>query len=279
LELNMTTSTLTQQQLTQTITSYVDELAALTDAARISTTMQAYLDTCSRFHNYSWHNTLLILLARPQATQVAGYRRWLTLKRHVSKGEHGIAILAPIFLRRGADDTDGETFLRFKVVYVFDIAQTEGEPLPAPPDWTSPDKNDELQAKLLRFAAEAGIAVTVKALAGSTQGYSQGGSIVLSPEAGTKTLIHELAHELLHQGEAKAERPRTREALEAEAEAVAYVVGRHFGLASLGSPNYLALWHADSAVLRGHLERIVQGSRRLITAVEGQADPAGEEAA
>jgi hypothetical protein len=268
----MTAEPQASAQLTAKIESYVEELAALTDQARIADAMRAYLDTCARFHTYSWHNTLLILLARPTAQQVAGYRTWQQLKRQVRKGERGIPILAPMFIRLEKDNPESKTLVRFKVVHVFDLAQTEGDPLPAPPDWTSPERNELLTQRLLAFAASLGITVTVKRLAGSTQGASTGGTILLSPEAGTKTLVHELAHELLHQGQ-QAESPMSREAKEAEAEAVAYVVGRHFGLESLGSPNYLALWHADSKVLKAQLERIVGCSRQIITALEGQGQP------
>jgi antirestriction protein ArdC len=273
----MTTDTQPSAQLTAKIEAYVEELAALTDQARIADAMRAYLETASRFHHYSPGNVMLILLARPNAQQVAGYRTWQQVGRQVRKGERGIAILAPMFIRLEKDNPDSKTLVRFKVVYVFDLAQTEGEPLPEPPNWTSPERNELLTQRLLAFAASLGITVTIERLAGTAQGASAGGSIVLSPEAGTKTLIHELAHELLHQG--KEDRSTTREAKEAEAEAVAYVVGRHFGLESLGSPNYLALWHADSKVLKAHLERIVGCSRQIITALEDQTQPVKEMAA
>lgn len=272
----------TQEQagnaLIQRIEGYVEELAALTDQARIADAMRAYLETASRFHHYSPGNVMLILLARPTAQQVAGYRTWQQLKRQVRKGERGIPILAPVFIRLDKDNPDSEKLVRFKVVHVFDLAQTDGEPLPEPPDWTSPERNELLTQRLLAYATSLGIAVTIEHLGGSTQGASAGGRILLSPQTGTKTLIHELAHELLHQRD-KAVAPATREAKEAEAESVAYVVGRHFGLESLGSPNYLALWDADSKVLKAHLERIVGCSRHIITALEGQDQPAQEAAA
>lgn len=254
------------QQLNSQINNYLNELATLTDAARFSQAMQAYLDTVAQFHPYSWHNTMLIRLARPDATQVAGFKKWQALGRFVRKGERGIPILAPVMVKPKADDDECpfEPILRFKVVHVFDIAQTDGEPLPDVPQWKSIARHDDLSRRLSSYARQRGITVWVKALPGETQGVSAGGAIVLSPDAGTKTLIHELAHELMHQG-----RPGvSAEEAELEAEAVAYVVGRHFGLAELNCPNYLALWGVDAARLRSHFERIQRIASQLIDGAE-----------
>ncbi len=82
-----------------------------------------------RFHNYSYLNTLLILAQRPNATLVAGYRTWQTSNRFVRKGEKGIAILAPLLVR-DPDDRNQLNLVGLKTVYVFDLAQTDGEPIP-----------------------------------------------------------------------------------------------------------------------------------------------------
>lgn len=256
-------------QLNTHIDEYIAELADLTDAARISEAMQAYLDTCARFHRYSWHNTLLIMWAKPEATQVAGYKKWLDFNRYVRKGEKGIAILAPIWIKCSKDDPHSDTVLRFRIAHVFDLSQTEGDPLPEGPDWKSPEQDHELTCRLIALAESRGIQVTVQSLSGDKQGASTGGHILIAPTAGTKTLIHELAHELLHQGQCQP----SREAMETEAEAVAYVVARHFGLPDLNSPNYLALWNADSSILRAHFERIGACARQLITALQGEETP------
>ena len=107
----------------------------------------------------------------------------------------------------------------------------------------SPQKNDELGENLVQFARSKGIQVHVQELVGEIQGQSSGGTIYLSPKAGTKTIIHEIAHELMHQNG----QPRLiHTIMELEAEAVAYVVARHFGMTDLASPNYVALHGADS---------------------------------
>ena len=79
------------------ITERIQELAEATDAARISAEMLRYLDTCAKFHKYSMFNVIQILMTRPDATSVAGFKKWQTMGRYVRKGEHGIPILAPIF--------------------------------------------------------------------------------------------------------------------------------------------------------------------------------------
>ena len=84
-----------------------------------------------RFHKYSWHNVALIASQCPTATRVAGFQTWRTMGRFVRKGEKGIAILAPIVGRRNVDSADdSKSVLGFRAAYVFDLAQTDGEPLP-----------------------------------------------------------------------------------------------------------------------------------------------------
>lgn len=95
------------------------------------------LKVASSFHRYSFNNHLLIFSQRPDATLVAGFRKWLQLGRHVRKGEKGIAILAPCKYKTKIEDDDGEEqtlqqIRGFRVVYVFDISQTDGEPLRTP---------------------------------------------------------------------------------------------------------------------------------------------------
>ena len=125
----------------------------------------------------------------------------------------------------------------------------------------------------MAFAEKQGIAVQVQALSNGAQGVSANGSVFVSPRAGTKTLVHELAHELLHWGDV----PFERKVVEVEAEAVAYVVSRHFGLDVPGSANYLALWDADSDVIYVHFERISKCARRLIRAVTDCQSPPEED--
>jgi antirestriction protein ArdC len=248
------------------ITQHIRDLAEATDAARLSEEMLQYLDMCARFHRYSPQNVWLILMSKPEATMVAGFKNWQSMGRYVKKGEKGIAILAPIF--KIVEDEDGEEvekLIGFKAVYVFDVSQTDGDPLPEPPDWKSPEKNAELTDLLIEFARSKDIIVDVKDLPGETQGASCGGKIILDPEAGTKTLIHEIAHELLHQVKYGL---RDRTVQELEAESVAYVVGMHFGLEGLSSPNYNALHGATAKMILEHMERIRKSASEIINGLE-----------
>ena len=96
------------QTLIAQINHQVEELAQATDAARMSEEMIAYLDALSRFHKYSIYNTFLILSQFPSATQVAGFHAWNSFDRFVRKGEHGIAILAPMFVKNPEAEKNGE---------------------------------------------------------------------------------------------------------------------------------------------------------------------------
>jgi len=248
------------------ITEHIQELAQATDAARVSEEMQRYLDMSAKFHQYSPFNVWLILMEKPTATVVAGFHKWISMKRFVRKGEHGIAILAPVFAPEVNEDGEQiEKLVGFKTVYVFDISQTDGQPLPEPPNWKSTEQNALLRERLQDFAANKGIVVNVKQLPGETQGVSLGGTIILSPQAGTKTLIHEIAHELLHHKQHEVTSQTIREL---EAEAVAYVVCKHFGLDGLSSPNCVALYDVTAEMIMQHMERIRSTAAEVIQAIE-----------
>lgn len=256
----------TSNDLSNSITERIKELAEATDTARLSEEMLRYLESCSKFHQYSPCNLWLILMTCPQATVVAGFQKWRTLNRYVRKGEKGIPILAPIIVQEDPDDPNSRQVLRgFKVVYVFDVSQTDGEPLPEPPNWKSPEQNAILSGSLVGFANSKGITVTVKKLSGDIQGVSKGGTIELDPSAGTKTLIHEIAHELMHRDASRPIDPTIREL---EAESVAFVVGKHFGLEGLSSPIYVALHGASAEMILGHLERIRKTACEMINQLE-----------
>src|ERR1700675_1911289 len=121
--------TMTADALKKITTDALDTLAALLDEGH-SDQLTALLKTMARFHKYSFHNICLIASQRPTATRVAGFHTWRTMGRFVRKGEKGIAIMAPIIgRRRDAGDDDAKSVLGFGAAYVFDLAQTDGEPL------------------------------------------------------------------------------------------------------------------------------------------------------
>jgi hypothetical protein len=257
----------TSKELAEQINKHIQELAEATDVARVSTEITRYLETCARFHQYSHRNIWLIMMKCPDASQVAGLRTWNRLGRKVKRGEKGIPILAPVVVKNDEFSDQEEKVVGYRVVFVFDVSQTVGDPLPEEPDWKSPEKNKELADRLIAFAREHGISVTEKKLQGDVQGVSKGGAIEIDLEAGTSALIHEIGHELLHRGE---DRPRWQTIRELEAESVAFVVAKHYGLESAGSPNYVALHGASSELIFSHMERIQKTAAMIIEALENK---------
>jgi len=116
-------------QLRKSVDESLARLAQAVDIERASKEMQRYLNLLARFHRYSWRNCLLIALARPEATLVAGFGRWKTLGRNVRKGEKAIRIFAPCPVVRMNEDKEEERVF-FRTACVFDISQTEGKELP-----------------------------------------------------------------------------------------------------------------------------------------------------
>lgn len=219
-----------------------------------SSNWQHYLKTQSRFHHYSFNNTVLILMQLPQATRVAGFHTWKQLHRTVNKGEKALSILAPLKYKQEVEDTQtGETLQRFgirgfKKVSVFDISQTSGEDLPPPP--VSPLHGDDqgLFEQLQQFSFSLGWSVTLEPL-GDANGVCRFGTqnigidSKLSSLHRAKTLAHEIAHSILHDPTQYTEH---RGDMELEAEFVAFIVLDYFGLDSGDySFGYVASWQTN----------------------------------
>jgi len=248
-------------QLTAQIEESLETLAIQTDVARRSEQFTDYLKSCSRFHSYSFGNLMLILWQKPTATRVAGYRAWQKMNRYVRKGEKGIAILAPCFFKDKEDETQSRIF--FKTVYVFDLSQTEGEPLPEI-DWRTTEQNAELQSALTKLVESNGWQVTYTDDLEGAEGVCryQAKTITLLNGTGTSTLIHEIGHMLLHEDQ----REMSREDKETEAESVSFVVCNCFGLET-SAPMYLANW-SDPKQIKGHAERIIKTAHQIIEAIQ-----------
>jgi antirestriction protein ArdC len=209
---------------------------------------------------------MLIALQRPDATLVAGFHRWRELHRWVRKGEAGIAILAPMVVgKKSKDDaandqrerTEARTLLGFRVVYIFDVSQTEGKELPE--FATMKGDPGENLARLEDIVRARGIDLAYEEQLGGALGKSEGGKITLlsslSKVEAFTTLAHELAHELLHRGDRRQE--TTKVVRETEAEAVAYVVAKSIGLdPSTQSSDYIQLYSGDEQLLLQSLELI-----------------------
>jgi hypothetical protein len=260
--------TMTADALKKITTDALDTLAALLDEGH-SDQLTALLKTMARFHRYSWHNVSLIASQRPTATRVAGFQAWRTMGRFVRKGEKGIAILAPIVTRRDAESSDdnARAVLGFRAAYVFDVEQTDGEPLPTPCEASG--EPGAKTASLKTAILGRGIALESVDDLGGALGTSSGGLIRLlnglSPAMEFTTLVHEYAHELLHRAD---DRPASRDTRELEAEAVAFVVGGAVGLnTSDSSRDYIHLYRGDREALAASLDRIQRAVSLILTAV------------
>lgn len=255
------------KDLKENIKTFIEQLANEVDEVKRSALWQSWLDTQSKFYNYSVNNAVLILWSRPDATKVAGYNQWIKgFKRFVKKGEHGIPILAPLLKK---DKETGEsTCYGFRTVYVFDVAQTDGEPLPEIA-WFDNVKVAEVERKLIDWAAKQGIVVEISLPESSTaQGaaYVNENRIALKASSSTETLIHEIAHKLLHCGE----RETTREQREVEAESVAYIICKIFGFGATTCATYLAGWGTAEAI-RGSMDAIYSAVKTISAAIDGKA--------
>jgi len=275
--------------MADTTTKQAEARQQLEAAVRTLSTSEGWarwLDTRSKFHAYSFGNTMLIAAQRPAATKVAGYRAWQGLGRQVRKGEHGIAIFAPMVLKRQPnagtiDETDDdEAVVRFRIVHVFDITQTDGEPLAEPCHLLEAGGHQADYARLRDHAESEGLAVDTDDLAAGRNGYiDRGGRRIVvaahcfrtgTPAQRIKTLAHELGH--WHDlGTGSGPYPRAE--AEIVAESVAYVVGKVLGLdTSDYSCGYVLEWSAgDVDKLRALAERIDKAARPILDALEREA--------
>ncbi|OLZ39310.1 hypothetical protein A6E15_18105 [Natrinema saccharevitans] len=285
-------------EMHSTIEAWVQDLVDEVDDAVSREQFTAWLDVQSRFHDYSHRNTLLIKLQCPVTTRVAGYRTWQNeFGRHVKEGETAIWIWEPIIAKQCPDCGNSPSYhersgceydetppdswekgpVGFRPAPVFDISQTDGEPLP---DLETEAKGqaDELVSALLDAANSLEVDVEVvpprdwsyENAKGVCEYRPQGQPRVAVRDRENDadlavTLVHEYAHVLLHGGvDDEAERSKR----ELEAEAVGYIVGRYFELDTSGSAFYLAGWHGDEPeTIIDRLERISSTAQEIIDVV------------
>jgi hypothetical protein len=241
-----------------------------------------YLEFTARFHKYSLYNQLLIYLQCPEATLVAGYRKWQALGYPVRKGEKGIRILAPrptkVFER---DTLEEREIVHFVSVPVFDasqLANLDEKPLPT---FFTPlaDNRNGLATELEGVMREEGIAVSEAPL-GLTQGTSSKGRVTLRPGLDSTnrvlTLLHEYAHERLHwTAQWKAQPLKVKEC---HAEAVSFVVAHYFGIHNPFSAEYLQHWGNTPRDLLAELDIVRQTAAYIIRRIEAvkQMPPAAD---
>ena len=251
----------------QSLESGVEELFT-------SNRYQEFLKTMAKFHNYSFNNTMLIAMQRPDATLVTSYKNWQSMGRQVMKGEKGITIIAPAPYKKMKEKevldenqrpimgTDGKpkteqvevTVPHFKAVTVFDIAQTSGEPIQtlAPELLTAAVQDfDSFMQAIQKIST---VPIRFDEIDGNANGYYHNADkeIVikkgLSESQTLKTAIHETAHAKLHDREIMESLGVEKDRLtkEVEAESVAYCVCSSFGLdTSDYSFPYIAGWSSS----------------------------------
>ncbi len=262
--------------MTDQLTAAHDRIANAVEQLVTGADWQNMLDVAARFHTYSPNNIWLILAQRPDATRVAGYRTWRTLDRWVRKGEHGIAVLAPIVNRnKPADPSDDPQLVKvlrgFKIVHIFDIAQTDGTELPdVTPTLLTGDAPADAWDMLAAHIADAGFALERGDCDGAN-GYTNHTTRTVRVRAdvddsqAVKTLAHELGHVLLHDSTDRTGNDRAR--MEIEAESVAYLVCHQLDIVSDDySFAYLARWsNGDTNLIRATAERAITCARRILT--------------
>lgn len=259
-----------------------------------------YLTVMGRFHSYSMNNTILIMLQKPEASYVAGYKTWESLGRYVKKGEQGIQIFVPCLYKKkeemevsdsdrkekepsvsDADDKEKEPvkeqqeilYTYFRPAAIFDISQTEGNPLPElAPELQGRVPEYKMLLEALKEAAP--VPIRFEAWDARKKGHYDlmKKEIIIkegmSEQQTIKTAIHETAHSILH---AEPRQVKDAASMEIEAESIAYVVCQHYGLdTSEYSFSYLAGWSSNKELpeLKSSLQSIQQTSHELIEDID-----------
>ena len=290
----------TEKQRVQELTDKLEQ--GLQDLFN-SDSYRNYLSTMSKFHNYSFNNTLLIAMQKPDATLVAGYKAWQkNFERHVNKGEKAIRILAPApyKIKEERDkidpvtqelllDKDGNpqkeeveiTIPAFRAVSVFDVGQTDGKPIPELAAKELLSDVEGYQDMIRAVEAISPVPIELEEIAGDSKGYydREAKRIAvqenMSESQTLKTMIHEVAHSKLHSKEVEQDEQmrKDRNTKEVEAESVAYTVCQHFGIdTSDYSFGYIAGWSSgrDTKELRSSMDTIRRTASELITGIEEQ---------
>ena len=290
----------TEKQKVQEITEKLEQgIKELFESEKYKT----YLNTMSKFHNYSFNNTMLIAMQKPDATLVAGFKAWQkNFDRHVKKGEKGIRILAPapykikeerdkidpvtqeLLLDKNGNPQKEEveiTIPAFRAVSVFDLSQTDGKPIP---ELTAKELLSDVegyQDMIRAVEAISPVPIELEEIAGDSKGYydREAKRIAvqenMSESQTLKTMIHEVAHSKLHSKEVEQDEQmrKDRNTKEVEAESIAYTVCQHFGVdTSDYSFGYIAGWSSgrDTKELRASMDTIRRTASELITGIEEQ---------
>ena len=295
---------LTSEKPTEKLKEVTDRLEQGITELFDSERYREYLRVMSKFHNYSFNNTLLIAMQKPDASLVAGFSAWKNnFGRNVIKGQKGIKIIAPspykvkqemkkidphtqqpIIGKDGKPVTEEKeiTIPAYKVVSVFDVSQTEGKELP---DIAVDELTGDVERYRDFFAAlekTSPVPIGFEQIPGSSHGYYHLEDKRIAIQEGMselqtlKTAIHEIAHAKLHDIDLNApeneQQPRVdRRTREVEAESVAYTVCQHYGLdTSDYSFGYVAGWSSgrELSELKNSLETIRSAAAEIINSID-----------
>lgn len=256
-----------------------------------------YLKTMAKFHNYSFNNTLLIAMQKPDATLVAGYNKWKSMGRQVTKDQKAIKIIAPAPIKKkvlkdkqGSDVGEQEkkeqeeveiTIPRFKITNVFDISQTEGEPLPTLGVDELEGNVDRYEIFMKAITKVSPVPIRFDEIDGGAHGFYHNVDKEIVIKKGMselqtmKTAIHEVAHAKLHDRDIMQAQGVKKDSLtkEVEAESVAYAVCQSFELdTSDYSFAYIAGWSSgkDMKELRASMDVIRKTAGDFITDMSEQ---------
>lgn len=297
---NVNKVSMTEKQKVKEITGRLEEgLKELFEGEKY----KSYLNTMSKFHNYSANNIQLIEMQCPGATYVAGYKAWQkNFERHVNKGERGIRILAPSPYKIKEEqekidpvtnepvlDRDGMPVMEeveikipaFRVVTVFDYSQTDGKELPGLGVSELHGNVERYRDFMEALARVSPVPIRYEGMEGDRKGYfiDLNHPIAIKEGMGeaqtAKTGVHEVAHAKLHAKEVEQETgiAKDRETKEVEAESIAYTVCQHFGIdTSDYSFGYIAGWSSGKEMpeLKSSLDTIRRTSSELIKGIEAQ---------
>jgi len=283
----------------------IEKVGKMTDEAAQSEFVQSFIAFSAQFYNYSFRNQILIWIQNPRAKYVSGASDWLKKGRIVTNfgKENAISILAPMTKkydfnedeRAGLSEEEvaaGKKRTFFSPVQIYDIADTE--PIPG---WKDRKGNDPFEPKEWRQDSNEAIGemtflinaawdwakesqkidIDVEEMSGSLGGFSAGGKVRINNTYDGinkfSTLVHEMAHELLHWDQITKKRPTDmqegKKDKEIDAETTAYIVLKHYGFDTEDSPNYLALWKADAESIKMRRDNIHKAVKEIINGIDG----------
>ena len=299
-----------QEARTDRLEALHQQLAAGVEAIRDGQAWADWLTVASRLHTYSFNNQILIAMQKPEARMVAGYGAWQAMGRQVRKGEKAIWILAPV-TRRARTDADGTldsddlagtspapdpattgagrgrgSVVGFRGAGVFDVSQTDGDPIPTPPapqlleGHAPPGLWDALTSVITARGFTVARCATAAEIGGANGLTDYGTRAVtvrgdVDDAQAVKTLAHEAGHVLLHNPADRGQGPACRDLIEVEAETVAYLVAAHHGLDTADYTfAYIAGWAGrDNEAITSTARRVLDTARTLIAATDPAASP------